>query len=92
MGFANLPTVAEEREIVPLCVGVLLDLFDVQVDPETGLVGDLDVSVHDLIVVAREKVFLPFDVEFVEDFLDKKVAFSCPSLLLLPLIFHSSPD
>lgn len=73
LAFTSLPSIFEQGEEVAFGVGVLLDLFDVQVDSEAGFVGDVDVAVFDFVVMAGEEVFFPFDVEFVEDFLDEVI-------------------
>ena len=52
---------------------MLLDFLNVQVNAETGLVAYVYVAIHDFIMMTYQKLFFPFDVEFVKDFLYKVV-------------------
>ena len=58
LAFTQLPSVLEQREVVAELIRVLLDFLDVQVDPQSRLVADVDIAVHDLVVVARQQLLL----------------------------------
>src|ERR1035441_8114523 len=68
---APLPATLEQRQVVVLAIGVPLDLVDIQVDPQSGPVWNVDIAVLHLHRIGND-LLLPRLIELVEDFVDQE--------------------
>lgn len=69
---APFPAGLEQRQIILLLIGMLLNLFDVEIDAQPGPGGYFEIAIH-LVYGMSHDPTLPRLVEFIEQLVYEKV-------------------